>query len=99
MCDQCDYQAPTQRNLTQHIQSRHEGVKYTCDQCEYQAKQQSNLTHHIQSKHEGVKYACDRCDYQATTQNNLARHMKSKLKCNLLYSKFLKSAKLTANLN
>ena len=45
-CNQCDYQATYQDNLTTHIQSVHEGVKYTCDRCDYQANQKSNLTTH-----------------------------------------------------
>ena len=58
-CDQCDYQASSNYNLTVHIQSKHEGVKYACDQCDYQASYQSDLTKHIKSKHEGIKCGCD----------------------------------------
>ena len=36
-CNQCDYQATQQFDLTRHIQSKHEGVKYACNQCDYQA--------------------------------------------------------------
>ena len=55
-CNQCDFQATrpdkleehakakrihfTQGNLTQHLQSYHEGVKYSCSQCDYQATRQ-----------------------------------------------------------
>ena len=77
-CNQCDYQATTQSHLKQHIQSKHEGVKYACDQCDYQAIYQTTLTRHIQSKHEGVKYAYDQCDHQATQQSNLRTHIKKK---------------------
>ena len=77
-CDQCDYQATTQSNLTVHIKSKHEGVKYACNQCNYQATQKSSLTVHIKSIHEGVKYACEQCDYQATQLSSLAVHIKSK---------------------
>jgi hypothetical protein len=53
----------TNRNLTTHKQSRHEGKKYPCDSCDYQATERGHITTHKQSKHEGKKYPCD---YQAT---------------------------------
>ena len=76
-CNQCDYQATTQSNLTTHIQSKHDGVKYACNQCDYQARTQSHLKTHIQSKHEGVKYACNQCDYQGS-EEALRYHFKAK---------------------
>ena len=54
-CNHCDYQATQQGNLTTHIQSKHEGVKYACNQCDFQASMQSALAIHIQSNHEGVQ--------------------------------------------
>ena len=76
-CNQCDYQAGYQSDLTRHIQSKHEGVKYACNQCGYQATRQSRLTIHIQYKHEGVKYACNQCDYQGS-RDALRHHLKIK---------------------
>ena len=32
-CNQCNFQAILQGNLTKHLQSKHKGVKYACDQC------------------------------------------------------------------
>ena len=63
-CNQCEYQATTQRFLKTHKQSKHEGVKYACNQCEYQATTQRFLKTHKQSKHEDVKYSCTQCEYQ-----------------------------------
>ena len=76
--DQCDYQATHQSNLTKHIQSKHEGVKYACDQCDYRGTQQGSLTVHIRSKHGGVKYACNQCGYHGTTHGHLRTHIKKK---------------------
>ena len=77
-CNQCDYKAAQKGNLTQHIQSKHEGLKYDCNQCDYQATTLSNLTIHIQAKHEGVKHACNQCGKQFTMQKSLTRHIQSK---------------------
>ena len=50
VCNQCDYQATTQSNLTQHIEHKHEGVKYACKQCDYQGSMYG-LRSHIRHKH------------------------------------------------
>ena len=52
-CNQCNKQFANQGNLTKHIKSVHEGVKYACNQCDKQYTDQSSLTKHIQSVHEG----------------------------------------------
>ena len=44
VCDQCDYRATHQGNLTSHKKSQHEGVRYYCDQCDYEATTHSHLT-------------------------------------------------------
>ena len=51
-CDQCDYQATQQSNLTRHIQTKHEGIKYACDQCDFLATQQVHLRTHLKKKHQ-----------------------------------------------
>ena len=35
VCDICSKSYKSKRNLTQHIQSVHKGLKYPCDQCVY----------------------------------------------------------------
>ena len=73
-CDRCDFTSIYSSNLSQHIKSKHEGVRYPCDQCEYVATEKGHLNTHKKSIHEGIKYLCDRCDYAATTSSNLKRH-------------------------
>ena len=73
-----DYQAAIQSQLTKHIQSKHEGVRYACDQCDFQGTAKASLKRHIHVKHEGVTIACDQCEYQATRQGHLIRHIQSK---------------------
>ena len=73
-CHQCDKTYSHRRQLTSHIQSKHEGIKYPCDQCNHQATTQGSLRIHIKARHEGVKYACDQCDYQSTQPSNLYTH-------------------------
>ena len=74
-CDQCDFKATIKGNLTQHVQSIHEGVTHQCDQCDYKATQKGNLT-----IHEGVPHPCDQCDYEqqqwAILQNMSRRYTK-----------------------
>ena len=40
-CKYCDYQATQKINLTSHIQSKHEGIKYACNLCVFQTTIQS----------------------------------------------------------
>ena len=46
-----------QCHLKRHIQSKHEGAKYTCNQCDYQAARKYRLKKHIKLKHDGVTHA------------------------------------------
>jgi hypothetical protein len=75
-CNMCDKDYGRNDHLTQHKQSKHEGVRYVCDQCDYKATKQGHLNTHKQYKHEGVRYGCDQCDYKATTQSSLTTHQK-----------------------
>ena len=65
-CDQCNFRATNKGNLTAHMKSKHEGIKYPCAQCDYEAKWKGNLSAHIRSHHKGLKYSCEQCDYKAT---------------------------------
>ena len=77
-CQQCNFQNAHKSKFIFHVQSEHEGVRYSCKLCEYQAKQLANLQHHIKSKHEGIKYPCRQCDYQASLQKDLKKHIETK---------------------
>ena len=52
----------TKKNLKHHIESKHEGLKYSCHQFDLHATKAGNLNLEVQfkSKHEGIKYQeCD----------------------------------------
>jgi len=74
----CDYKASRKDTLLKHIQSKHEGVKFSCDQCAFKATLKGTLLTHVKSKHEGVKYPCNQCDYEASRKSSLKNHLKSK---------------------
>ena len=78
ICDICSTGYKSKRNLNQHIQSAHKGLKFPCDQCVYQATRKDKLWAHIRSVHEKVKYPCNQCEYKATTQSNLKSHYQRK---------------------
>jgi len=52
LCEHCDYKSTRRNNLTQHIESVHEGVRYPCDYCDYKATKKHYLKTHIRKKHE-----------------------------------------------
>ena len=53
-----------------HIQSKHEGVRYSCNKCEYKATQRGSLKIHIEAKHEEPHYSCDKCEYKVLRNKN-----------------------------
>jgi len=51
LCEHCEYKSPRRNNLTQHMESVHEGVRYPCDYCDYKATKKHYLKTHIRKKH------------------------------------------------
>ena len=66
-CKICSYSAMTKQSLTQHIQSKHEGICYNCEQCGFRTMNKPHLKQHVESQHDGVIYNCDQCSYKAKT--------------------------------
>ena len=54
------------KDLTGHIQSKYEGVKYDCNLCDSTFTQHGSLIQHLRGKPEGVKYDCNQCDSKFT---------------------------------
>ena len=46
-----DLEANFAGHLKEHVESIHEGVRYSCDQCDYRATTKGNLKRHEMSKH------------------------------------------------
>ena len=79
-CKLCSYQARSKqaKDLNEHIQRVHEGIRYPCDLCDYQATKRGHLKTHKESKHEGKRYPCPYCTQTATQKLNLKTHIKKK---------------------
>ena len=77
-CEKCDFKTAIVKTLFNHIQSVHEGIRYSCQQCSFKATTKGNLTVHTRIKHEGRRYNCDQCDHSVTSFDNLTNHKKSK---------------------
>ena len=76
-CEDCGAGYRQKAGLISHIQSKHNGIKYSCNLCRYLATTQGNLKLHKESQHGGVKYSCDQCKHQFTRKDNLKLHKKS----------------------
>ena len=46
-----DYKVNCAGHLKEHVESIHEGVRYSCDQCDYRATTKGNLKRHEMFKH------------------------------------------------
>ena len=64
----CESTALSQRELTHHLKSDHEGIRYLCSSCEYKSRNKGKLNSHIQVKHKGgsQKFPCSQCEYKAS---------------------------------
>ena len=51
MCNQCSYKTSRKGALKQHIESAHEGIRYSCNQCEKEFTTMGNLRRHIKIMH------------------------------------------------
>ena len=84
--DHCDYRATKKGHQKEHVESTHEGVRYSCDQCDYRDTTKGHLKEHIESIHEDVLYPCGQCDYRVTTtKGNLKENLENNFKRVLNY--------------
>ena len=74
-CDQCNYKATQQINVTILIKTVHKRIKYYCHL--YKVTKKSNLTIHTLSMHKQIKYSCYLSEYTCTYKHNLVKHIKS----------------------
>ena len=78
LCNQCAYQTTTKTSLTNHMQWKHEGVKYNCNQCSKQLSSSWHLKRHVKEVHskikESFKYLCNYCDFKASVPSKLRIH-------------------------
>ena len=63
--------------MKRHIQSVHEGIRYSCNQCDLQFTRKGSLNLHIKTIHEGLKFPCNQCDQQFTQKGSVETHIKS----------------------
>ena len=47
-----DYRATKKGHQKEHVESTHEGVRYSCDQCDYRDTTNGHLKEHVESIHE-----------------------------------------------
>ena len=46
-CNKCEYSAPHESDLKEHMNEKHETYKYKCNNCEYSAQQEIDLKEHM----------------------------------------------------
>ena len=54
-----------------HVESVHEGIKYSCELCDFKASHKPHLKIHVKCDHEAVMYSCELCDYTGTDKSTL----------------------------
>lgn len=76
-CDECEYRAKYESELTIHKRI-HSGEKpYSCDQCDHRCSHKSNLTKHKRSVHSEIQpeaFVCDVCQLPLKSKQSLVAH-------------------------
>ena len=78
VCDICEYKATRQTQLTLHIESKHEGIRYGCNICPFKTITNNFLNVHKQFVHEGKRFECNYCDFKNKLNLNLKLHIQRK---------------------
>ena len=80
-CDDCGKSFASNRNLQQHNDGVHLGLKkFSCDrdQCDFTCSQKQNLLHHIRCVHEKLKlHTCQECSATFLSKAHLQEHENS----------------------
>ena len=77
-CNKCDKNYKQEISLRRHIESVHEGVRYSCTQCEQQYPQKKDLKAHMQTIHEGIRFECNHCGKNFQSKSAVNYHIQSK---------------------
>ena len=72
-CSSCDRKGMTERELNEHAEQKHGGVK--CNQCEKKFKKVAGVRQHIEIGHQGAKHACHLCEKTYSTKAALKIHI------------------------
>ena len=63
VCQHCSLTFTLKKHLFRHIDSEHEGLKYSCTECEYSSEKLDNLRYHVRMVHEHISYSCNLCSF------------------------------------
>ena len=77
-CDKPDFKTGYSSNSGNHVEEKHEGVKYYCDNCDIQIGNLSYLKVHKQVKHESRVYSCEKCNCKTKWRADFRKHVKNK---------------------
>ena len=78
-CPQCKRTFKHEKNLTNHIKSKHENGTQTfkCDECDKVYMQKHNLEEHILVHHRNQRFNCTQCDMVYASKKTLYIHIKA----------------------
>ena len=79
-CDKHDFKTGYSSYSGNHMEEKHEGVKYYCDNCDVQKGNLSYLKvhKHKQVKHESRLYSCEKCNCKTKWRADFRKHVKNK---------------------
>ena len=67
-CNRCEYSAPIESDLKEHMNEKHKTYKYKYNKCEYSAPHETDLKEHTNEKHKHTN--------TSVTSVNTVQHMR-----------------------
>ena len=79
-CDECPKSFQHEKNLKNHVKSKHKGLGKTfdCPECGKAYLQKHNLEEHIMVHHQNQRFNCTHCDQAYSSKKTLFVHIKAK---------------------
>ena len=75
-CDECEYKASVNANMTRHKRRHHDTIKIKCISCKFIGTQAA-LSDHIRNSHGDMKQ-CNDCGYKARYRSSMIQHQRTK---------------------
>ena len=75
-CNFCDESFLREKDMKEHIKTKHESMDWICVLCEEDFVTESNLKNHMESYHDGNEWNCDGCCFQSNSSAELINHLK-----------------------
>ncbi len=76
-CPFCEKTYIYKCDLTKHVKSIHEGLRFTCSKCDKEYRHRGSLKDHVAWCHKNIRQQCKHCEKTFSHRSTLQIHVKS----------------------